>query len=99
MGWEALVLGKPVIALGKGFWTSFEKVKCPASWAELRMMIRDIVSGGGHDLQHGYDDRLIAFAAAYMSLTQKGNFVLASEDFLTPDNIEKLANIIAGSIA
>jgi hypothetical protein len=99
MGWEALVLGRPVIALGKGFWTSFDKVKNPASWAELRMIIRDIVSDGGRDLQPGYDDRLIAYAAAYISLTKRGNFVLASEDFLTPANIEKLADIVAGGIS
>jgi len=95
MGWEALVLGKPVIALGKGFWTSFDKVNNPNSWSELKTMIRDILAGGNRDCQLGYDDRLIAYAAAYISLTKKGNFVLASEDFLTSSNIEILSDIIA----
>jgi hypothetical protein len=95
MGWEGLVLRKPVIALGKGFWTFFNKVKNPGSWAELRNMVRNIISGDNRDHQPEYDDQLIAYAAAYISLTKKGNFVLASDDFLTPANIEKLSDIIA----
>lgn len=98
MGWEALVLGKPVIALGRGFWTSFDQVKSPSSWAELRTTIRDIVTGDGRYYQPKYDDQLIAYAAAYISLTKIGNFVLASKDFLAPANIEKLSDVITSGL-
>ena len=98
MGWEALVLGKPVIALGRGFWTSFDKVKHPSSWSDLKIMIRNIASNDGREYQFEYDDRLIAYAAAYISLTRNGNFVLASEDFLTSANIERLTDIIVANL-
>lgn len=98
MGWEALVLGKSVIALGRGFWTSFEKVNRPSSWTELKKMITDIVSDDGQERHPIQDDRLIAYAAAYISLTKKGNFVVASKDFLTPANIEKLSDVIIGGL-
>jgi hypothetical protein len=97
MGWEALVLRKPVISFGSSFWTSFEEVRKPGSWAELKAMVEHCVDDGGH-VGSDYDKRLLAYAAAYISRIHKGNFVCGSKQFLIPKNIENVARIVFSTL-
>lgn len=95
MGWEALALGKPVIALGVAFWTDFEKVQKPKSWLDLKDLIRGILDTANDDNAFTGDDNLRAYTAAYISLVKDGNFIVGSKDFFTDSNIEKISNILS----
>ncbi len=94
MGWESLVLGKPVIALGSTFWTFFEEVKKPRSWIELKSMIEDCVTSTGHNKEFNYNNNLQAYAAAYISLTREGNYVPKSDGSLDESNFENIATAL-----
>jgi hypothetical protein len=98
IGWEALVIGKPVIALGSSFWAFFEWVRKPGSWIELKSMIEDCVNRIDYDNQSNYDERLLAYVAAYISLTHEGNsYVLWTKDFLSESNVENIAKALLES--
>jgi hypothetical protein len=97
MGWEALVLRKPVITFGSSFWTGFEEVRKPGSWTELKAIVEHCVDDEGH-VGSDYDEKLLAYAAAYISLIHKGNFVLGSKQFLIPKNIENVARIVLSTL-
>jgi hypothetical protein len=94
MGWEGLVLGKPVIAFGSSFWTSFGEVKKPASWVELKRIIEACLIDTEDNNETSYEEKLLAYAAAYISLTHEGNFVIGSEEFLSKKNAENVAKAL-----
>lgn len=94
VGWEALVIGKPVIAIGVTFWTCFEKVKKPKSLAELKTMIDECVYSVKNNQRCKYYEKLLAYTAAYISCTYEGNFIPGSYDFLRETNIENIARAI-----
>ena len=92
MGWEGLVFRKPVIAFGSTFYTFFEEVKKPGSWMELKKMIEKCVADIDNDNKGSdYDKKLLAYAAAYIFLTHKGNYVPGSEVASDESNIEDIA--------
>lgn len=100
MGWEALVLGKPVIALGSTFYTFFEEVKKPGSWMEMKRMIRAFVSNKDNDKKKSdYDNKLLTYAAAYMSLIRKGNYIPGSMGVFELENISSIAKVLYKQIA
>lgn len=98
MGWECLVFKKPVIALGSTFYTFFDEVKKPGSWMELKRMTEECVANMDNK-ESGYDKKLLAYAAAYISLTHKGNYVPGSEGVLAESNIEDIAKGLFSAIS
>lgn len=94
MGWEAIVMRKPVIVIGTTFYSSFEYVKKPKSWGELRSCIREIVSGENYFTKPDYEEKLIAYCASYITSTKKGFYIAKSEKSLSEKNAENLATAI-----
>ena len=87
MGWEATVNKKPVITLGDSFWSSIETVYNVQSWEELSESIWKCYRGEG-SVDSFNEERLIAFTSSYIKCIYDGNFVPASDVYLTDDNIE-----------
>lgn len=94
MGWEALVLRKPVIMLGTSFWGYFEDVKAPGSWSEFSSIVEACVDVAVDGVEHDYEKRLIAYAAAYIYLTREGIFLAKNNNFNSEKNVKNIANII-----
>lgn len=95
MGWEGLVFRKPVIALGSTFYTFFEEVKKPGAWMELKRIIEECVSNMDNDNKESdYDKKLLAYAAAYISLIQKGNYIPGSMGVFDGENISAVAKVL-----
>lgn len=95
MGWEGLVLKKPVIALGTSFYTFFEEVKKPGSWMELKRMIDECVNNIDIDNKESdYDNKLLSYTAAYISLIQKGNYIPGSRGVFEEENISAIAKVL-----
>lgn len=102
MGWEALVMSKPVIAFGETFWTSFREVKKPESWRELSDCLIKIVDDiKRHDdgCSGKINDELIAYAAAYISRVYDANFVLGTDGLYHDANVEKIGRMLYDEIA
>jgi len=99
MGWEGLVLGKPVIALGSSFWSKFDDVKTPISWIDLKKMINDCLIDRKNYKGTLYEKRLIAYAAAYIANTYKGNFVIGTNEFLTNENAINVSEALMSAIS
>ena len=95
MGWEGLVLKKPVIALGSSFYTFFEEVKKPGSWMELKRMIEECVKNIDNDNKDSdYDKKLLSYTAAYISLIKKGNYIPGSKGVFEEENISAVAKVL-----
>jgi hypothetical protein len=93
MGWEAIVHGKPVIALGDSFWSSMSSVYKVRSIDQMIDSIRDIYSRKEEPV-NGDDSEIIAFAAAYIECTSPGNFVINGRKFLTEKNVDLFVDMI-----
>jgi hypothetical protein len=95
MGWEALINSKPVIALGTTFWTDFDAVRKPNTWLELKNMIKDCCNSSENEMNiSGYEEKLSAYTAAYISRTHNGNFVISSDAFFSQANIANIAQML-----
>jgi len=103
MGWEAMILDKPVIAFGETFWTSFKRVMKPETWRDLKDCIHEIVNKdynniSSNDKTFSDDDDLVIYAAAYISLIHDANFVLGTDDLYSSKNVESLASMLNNEI-
>jgi capsule polysaccharide export protein KpsC/LpsZ len=93
MGWEACVMGKKVIGLGKTFYSVLDEVRKPASWEELRKLL--LVADDWNNAQpQQREGRLEALAAAYMSLTCEGKYVFKGGGVGSNENIRLLSEAI-----
>ncbi len=93
MGWEALVLGRPVFVLGRAFWSEFFAVRRLTGPAEFANAFADWRSG---KMVMDYNDQdLVAYAGAYIAHTYPGNFVGKSPDLMAADNISTVARSIS----
>lgn len=105
MGWEALIMDKPVITFGETFWTSFDTVMKPDSWRQLKEFIKNIV--GNMTKVNPYpmtnndtiDNRLISYAAAYISLVHEANFVLGTKDLYDNLNVKRIAQLLYSKVS
>jgi hypothetical protein len=95
MGWEAIVNGKPVIALGRSFWSSFDSVHTAESWRELVNVISSCCDPNRPQPVHD-EQKVLAFTAAYIQCIWKGNFVFGGKQLLTGSNIADFANMLMG---
>ena len=93
MGWEAIVNNKPVITMGRSFWSSFDGVHNVQSWKELSSTIIKIHKSSINSEQFD-ENKLLAFASAYIRCVYDANFVINSSSFLTEENVEKFTNMI-----
>lgn len=93
MGWEAIVNGKPVIALGDSFWSSMNSVYKVRSIDQIIESIWDVYSKKDEIVEWN-DSEIDAFAAAYIECTYPGNFVINGRNFLTEKNVDLFVNII-----
>ncbi len=103
MGWESLIMNKPVIAFGETFWTSFEKVRKPESWGQLKEFVRSIVENASKEESQvmgkdDVDDGLISYAAAYISLVHEANFVLGTKDLYDDVNVKRIAEMLYNEV-
>ena len=92
LGWEALVLGKPVIAFGKSFYTDLKGVYKFQNWQGLKEEIDKMFSAKSRMFVDRED--VMLRAACYLSLTYNGNWVMGSKDLLSEENLNDLADII-----
>ena len=97
MGWEALILNKPVFSLGRAFWTQFKGVRRLNSLEGLSAYFADI--GNSLNRDNYTESDLIDYAAAYRSKTFDGIFLGKSPMLLEPSNINQVANSICLFIA
>ena len=93
MGWEAIVNQKPVICLGQTFWSLLESVHRVESWQELSSAIEQSC-GAVPDKNYHCEKSILAFAAAYISCTYPGSFVLNTEQLGMPANINAFVEML-----
>jgi hypothetical protein len=98
MGWEAIVNNKPVITLGRSFWSSIDSVYCVQSWKELSSAIMACYNKKEQGATHNKDN-LVKFTAAYMACTYKGNFVINSSLFATQENVALFKDMLLDLIS
>ena len=92
MGWEALVLNKPVFSLGRAFWTRFRGVRKLNSLEDIRLHYANI--GSSTDDNNYTVSDLLAYTSAYHSKTFDGIFIGKSPMLLEPSNLNKVADSI-----
>jgi hypothetical protein len=92
MGWEALVLYKPVFVLGRAFWTEFEGVRKLKSLEDL--FLYNSFFDLTYDNKEYTDSDLITFASAYHAKTYNGVFLGKSPRLLEDFNINQIAESI-----
>lgn len=93
MGWEAIVNNKPVISLGHTYWSSYYAVINVQSWKELSYAIRECYESAKQEAVND-DNKLIAFASAYIQCIHSGNFVLNSSSFMKNDNVNSFCDLL-----
>ena len=93
MGWEAIVNQKPVICLGKAYWSSLESVHRVESWKELSDAVQKSCEAAQGEDYH-CEESILAFAAAYIECTYPGSFVLNSEALNMPSNINAFVEML-----
>ena len=97
MGWEALLLDRPVYLLGRVFYRTLPEVRSVTGYDDLRARLAED-KAAGKDKRFGIDeDRLIKFLIAIKRQSFPGVFDVAKMDMqqrvLEPENIE---NVCAG---
>ena len=97
MGWEAIVNNKPVITLGRSYWSSFYKVHNVQSLKELSNAISECYQTSG---QSDVDmTKLHAFASAYIKCIHDANFVINGAAFMEEKNINAFCLILSELIS
>jgi hypothetical protein len=96
MGWEAIVNDKPVITLGRSYWSSFDMVYNVQSPKGISDAIAECHhSSGNSDVDM---NKLLPFTSAYINCVHKANFVINGESFMTENNINAFRHILLGLI-
>ena len=90
MGWESIIIGKPVLCLGDVFWNSIENVFRCNDWTDLEVGIEKALM----ECVTYNEEELVLFTAAYLESTNEGNFVLNSSTIKNEKNIQKLCKVI-----
>lgn len=87
VGYEAIILGKPVIVLGRVFYEQAYGVYRPKKWEDIFSIIKNKVNNFVSN-----DEEVVKFLLAYWLSTYEGNvFVDGAEEI---NNIRKVTNII-----
>ena len=105
MGWESLLLNKPVAALGDTFWTMAPGVVRIDGWKDIKNFVervsREFYESDqmkeptlGKSQDELDSKELILFAAAYISLTLPGKFVLGAPDLYSELNVKRVSDAI-----
>ncbi len=61
-------------------------------------MLAECIDNKSQTKNDDYEKELLAYAASYISLTKEGNFVIATEDFLSNANIQKITHLVSEAI-
>jgi len=88
VGWEALLLGKPVFVLGEVFYSKFKYAYQIKSSADLAKEFK-LVSLPSTEL---YEQELVVFVQCYLNSLRRGSYLLGTEGVLSAQNIENLAD-------
>ncbi len=94
VGWEALLLKKPVYLLGRAVYRLFPYVvslEKEPYWFEA---FRGVDACAERMLEERYDCTLRSFVAAYLQKCYPGNFIPGSPGFLAPANMDIVAESI-----
>lgn len=95
MGWEALLIGKPVLSFGKSFWSNLESVHKVTEIEHLNTQIKKLLDTG---LMKN-DDEIKSLVKFYIERTFPGNFVMKSSQLRTKKNIKVLTDLILKILA
>jgi CDP-glycerol glycerophosphotransferase (TagB/SpsB family) len=86
-GWEAIILGKPVIVMGKVFYDKYPKINIFTDFENLKIMI--------HNKQYKIPqkDETIKFIAQVWNYCQEGN-PYPDTELYNPENIKRVVHSI-----
>lgn len=98
MGWEAIANNKPVIALGRTFWTDIDGVIRAQSWQELQDALFTLAAESSARPRYDAAD-VLAFAAAYISCVAPGAFVLNAKGFMADGNVAAFAELLTARLS
>lgn len=83
LGWEALILGKPVYIIGKMFYKCYPDINIFESFEELRQKLKN------NNLIYPNEDSLINFIAKLYDFSHKGKPFI-DKDLYLPENIDNI---------
>lgn len=86
-GWEALILGKPVIVMGKVFYDKYPKINIFSDFENLKIMIHS------KHYQHPQKDLTLKFIAQMWNYCQEGNPYQDTELY-NQENLKRVVNSI-----